>query len=460
MTPPPDDAAAGGASGSGGAPSAWSATAPGPATSTGGDLNPDDPFGCLVGDPPYRPGSIPDGYLPWTCWSQLPGCTFYLPDDLTERVAPVEWVPCERAPEGLDCRQMATPWEAGGRSPVAIGPWEEPGLAIIDGRPTLRMMREVGWDEPGSYSEIVVADVDGPVRFAMRAPRDTSPLCWARDVDLRDGFLSIAIVADGTEPVDSTDYPLADGTVLVDLADRVPRLVRRDEVDMWSADGYVSDTLVALRTDGLTVHDHALESQEVAWPRTGRWVQGKTHVLGESVLFQVSGPSIHAWSPELGTTTLVGFEDPDRGAGAVGSDGVDLVWMEGSDRDEEIDIFRVRDIMTASWTPVPTLLAARRVRSDPARAFFDDGDAFRVGCGMAARHQNGDHEVEIVRLEDGHTWYLDRIDGLWRPWFILGLTCTEIFIMATIWPEGVAEADGTHVMRIALDSLGTGEPGD
>ena len=106
------------------------------------------------------------------------------------------------------------------------------------------------------------------------------------------------------------------------------------------------------------------------------------------------------WTERAGVRDLLTFEpDPLRGAGDLGSDGVDMVWLEGPPRppgDGGLDTYA---IMTARYTNDPSQVKKRRLRSELGSALGIE--RFQVGCEFAARsRQDG---LRIVRIADGHS---------------------------------------------------------
>src|SRR5690606_27339005 len=123
-----------------------------------------------------------------------------------------------------------------------------------------------------------------------------------------------------------------------------------------------------------------------------------------------------------------------RGAGSVGTDGVDLVWMEGSGRVLGEHHYPTRDIVTAPFTTDPAALQPRRLRSQIAPQFGDWSQAYEVACGRAARKgASSGRGVQIVRLSDGRGWELPETPFVWRPSTIVGMTCDEIFLVVQTW---------------------------
>lgn len=138
-------------------------------SSSGVLTNPDDPYHCVLGYMPSPPEAIPEGYLPYTCWSGDPECSLWIAQDPERDVAPIEWEPCAPgSPGGEGCRQMARPWPWSAYGAIGATLPGAPRLDTSSGTPMLRLTRIFIDGGPGSYVEMVAGDVDGPARFALR----------------------------------------------------------------------------------------------------------------------------------------------------------------------------------------------------------------------------------------------------------------------------------------------------
>ncbi len=438
------------------------------ATTSTGTTNPEDPYGCISGTLPSRPPSIPEGWRPWGCWSAKPECLLWIPDEPETMVAPMEWGPCVGdAPGGEGCRQMMITWPVGGTGAIGATFPAVPELDNKSDAPLIRLGRSsIRAESPdNSYTEWVLAEPDGSARFAMRRPwfgelQD----CGYMSYDLNESHWMFAAIGDDTEPIGESPY---DGGVLVDSSTRAIRLLNRDDVPGGSA-GWRVGRSWAVRDTGakLHLHDHDFTTDIVIHDSgldpLGAGPSNIQDIVGDAVIWQVSTSQtvgIRAYDPILGTHDLVRFlDDPTRGASTPGTDGIDLVWMEGSGRADGDVTYPVREMLTAPFTIDPDALEPRRLRSDRSTSFGTDGSAFRVGCGRAAK-QGGTstHDVQIVRLSDGRGWNLLHTDTLeWSS--VVGLTCDEIFLVAVI----LGGPDGAELtlQRIRFDALGEGEPAD
>ena len=204
----------------------------------------------------------------------------------------------------------------------------------------------------------------------------------------------------------------------------------------------------------------------LAFPRVVARGPGATSaktMVGETILWAVSTSStvgIRAYDPVRGPHDLIRYpDDPTRGAGSPGTDGVDLVWMEGSGRQPGDATYPTRSIMTSPWTTDPAALKPRRLRSDLDTGFATDDSRFRVGCGRAAKGGGvSNHDAQIVNLADGTGWNLVHTPQVWRTSTVVGLTCDEIILVVQYWEGGVIQ--GATLQRIRFDALGEPLPPD
>lgn len=437
-------------------------------TTTGaGAGNPDDPYGCLQGAAPSRPASIPEGYRPYTCWSDKPQCMLWIPEDPETMVEPLEWEPCaEGAPGGDGCRQMKRPWWRGGNT--AIGA-TYPALPQIDqmGDTTLLHVARadiVGQGSDDSWVEWDVYEVDGPALYAMRKHVPGKVECGYQDYDVTSGIWTIAPNGDDTVPIEQS--PL-DGLIVVDVAAKDISLpYRADDASTpgWSAG---ANGIIRFTSPALYLHDRDFTTETLLHSAgtdpAGISATTNFAVVGDAALWEVGGLSGHfgirAYDPERGSHDLVRYlDDPTRGAATPGTDGVDLVWMEGRDWQPDLYTYAERDIMTSPFTTDPAALQPRRLRKNLATRMGTANDAFRVGCGRAAKSGGAAaKDIQIVRLADGQGWNLLYTQQLWHP-NVIGMTCDEIFLVVQFWVDG--EPQGPTIQRIRFDSLGEGLPPD
>jgi hypothetical protein len=148
--------------------------------------------------------------------------------------------------------------------------------------------------------------------------------------------------------------------------------------------------------------------------------------------------------------------DWTKGAASFASDGIDMVWEEGSGRTSPNVLYPSTALYTAPYQPDPSKVQARRVTSTEGTTFSTGG--MIVGCGRAAHYSQDAVRrldgIRIYRLADGRSWRLYAGATPAVSWSQpLALSCEEIFIF------GASEGK-TNIMRVRLDSLGPGDPAD
>jgi hypothetical protein len=161
-----------------------------------------------------------------------------------------------------------------------------------------------------------------------------------------------------------------------------------------------------------------------------------------------------------GTTDIVSFgNDFSNGAADLGTDGQNLVWMEGYNRTTTSGIYPSIAAVVSPYTTNPTQIQKRVLRTDLSAYPFGTSP-FVVGCGYAARTNervvDGQNRAGLLllRLSDGGLWFLpsgSNVEWGWsRP---LAITCDEIFVKVTEKPTPTAKPR-SNVARVRLDSLG------
>jgi len=200
----------------------------------------------------------------------------------------------------------------------------------------------------------------------------------------------------------------------------------------------------------------------VAVPDT--WAYSTPQWIGRSLLFALEAkPSyrVKIWTEQNGTQTLVGHSgDDSMGWANPGSDGKDLVWIQGEGRKPDDEYFPTRWIMTSKFSTDPAEIKPRRLIPWTTENIGTAIGPNQVGCGYGAfRYELGATSsadttgLIIVRLSDGVSWTLES-PSLVPPdrWVIpLAITCDELF----------ATYSGAYmrtIRRVRLDSLGPGTP--
>jgi len=199
----------------------------------------------------------------------------------------------------------------------------------------------------------------------------------------------------------------------------------------------------------------------VAVPDT--WAYSAPQWIGRNLLFALeANPSyrVKIWTEQNGTQTLVGHPgDDSTGWANPGSDGKDIVWIQGEGRKPDDEYFPARWIMTSKFSTDPADIKPRRMIPWPTRSISTQITPPSVGCGYGAfRYDIGwpsatETGIIIVRLSDGVSWVLTS-PSLVPPdtWILpIAITCDELFATYT-------GARMYTIRRVRLDSLGPGTP--
>ena len=157
---------------------------------------------------------------------------------------------------------------------------------------------------------------------------------------------------------------------------------------------------------------------------------------------------------------LVGFgNDTTSGAADLGTDGNQLVWMEGYGRAQPSGVYPSTAAMVSPYTTDSAQIQKRVLRTDLSPYPFGTSP-FVVGCGYAARTTervvNGQNAAGtmLLRLADGALWFLpsgSTIDWAWQQ--PLAVNCDELFVKVREKPAPGA-LQRTNVARVRIDSLG------
>lgn len=413
--------------------------------------------------PTLRPSPVPASWLEYGDWSC--NCRFYVPSSKADLPAPIQWEPCRGAvPDGLACRWMTVDWTTTDHAP--IGPTPQ-GDVDAEGRVILRFTRfnQVS-DSPSAL--FLVAEADGPVRTAILDAGGAHRGCALWDDDSRMHGGQVLWVVSG----DNVHGNLETTTIAGQLGGSIdllwPAVVARNDSD--AAIGYEPghDFLVQVGPYGKLrapigsglgppslIYDPAIDPDGLP-PRHLVQEHGAVFWRFNTLIFD----SVMAWTQATGTQPLLRWpNDLSRGAFDFGTDGKDMVWVQGSGRTccHDVDPFPTHDTMTAPFAADPAHLMPRRLRTDAESGPSGFGD-YAVGCGMAA-HTTGNGSLFVVRVADGRAW-LQPVhpagDGGGYDWAwanVLAITCDEVF--AT-----VQAGHTSQLARVRLDSLGPGVPAD
>lgn len=388
----------------------------------------------------------PEGWVKWTEYSE--SCPLYHAPSAELMPEPIEWEPCPDAPAGLDCEVMHGDGSVAGTS----------DLDVHEGT-TYLLTRRV----TSEYWLDFVADVDGPVvnavmRVVSSTDTPTKVGCAAGPDDLNQGHYVLGIRGHDAFG-DSNDSPHR-GAMGGVIGDPVPRLLAHYDHDIVYSFWVDASWLMRIGAyeSILTVAPWESLSPDTVItspPLDPESLKASQPLITHGVVFWATATlyqhGINVWDPVNGARPLVRYEgDFTRGAGDLGTDGVDLVWAQGEGKEPQEYKYPIRHMMTAPFTSDPAALAPRRLRSTPYSNI--GSQQWEVGCGYAS-HTAGSYRVAIVRLSDGVSWLVSQQAPDFLPSTPLGIDCTHAYMFGLF--------DGRYtIARVALASLGAGTPPD
>jgi hypothetical protein len=304
----------------------------------------------------------------------------------------------------------------------------------------------------------VVGEADGPLHLAIVESGGACSL--GTYVSIHDGH--VVYTAGQDKSTSSGPSPVQYGAIGGALDD-VPRVIRLATAGLVP-DYYAGANAFFEWGGGLTLRSWTDGSSLAALSLSDPGDPGEPGFQGDALYFQVADldySRIKIYTPANGLRDLISYgNDVSHNAADFGTDGVDMLWVEGIGRSQGGigQRFATYDIMTAPYTTDATSVQKRRLRSAATELFRIA--PFAVGCGYASREvyqvdpdgsvQQG---VRIVRIADGFSWKLLNTES--RAWAApVALTCEEVFV------NTFAAGSGTNLARVRLDSLGAGEPPD
>jgi len=404
-----------------------------------------EPVPC---SPPIIDGGVPDGWVLDKTFSEC--CGFYVPPTKELLPPPIEWETCSTQtmallPGSAKCRSVKVTWDP----PADLNGAEGKGFFDKASGKVIMMTSRV-FDK--THILVLLAEADGPVLAALLDAEPNSRCTvgsggrqsvggsnWVLEVLNPIGFDSKGILAGrvGESPSPTIFFPLDGGQH--DITAGRAGVLDADPLDrFWLYDPSSTDagpTLIASAAE-----DKLLQTVPNFFEDVLAWVAESTVVMKVRMY--------HAGQ----TYDFLDYSNVDaqHGAGALGGDGTDLVWIEGFVHVNPA-LYQKADYYTSPYTTDPTKLQPRRLRSAGYRML--DSAPTIVGCGYAVHSEARD--LRILRIADGVSWLLPStsLDAgaadsvVWEAPF--AVTCSEVFVRTQRLP-----------VRIDIASLGPGIPPD
>jgi hypothetical protein len=400
------------------------------------------------------PEDVPPG------WVRVPvfGCQYpiYAPPDASMLPPGLAWEECtDIGPDPYTCTQLVVDWP----NPYPIGGIPV-GHVLPDGKVLLGLRKLQTFVEGAVKMTAhmdLLTEADGPVRQAF----------WvSKQPTAKAAFWFQPSSISGTRSTWMAQEQLDGNFVrLVNLgglsSDLMPPIVTDGPAEGPEAGmSFTGENFFALRGSLLRVRGwggrdfgkvyQGLDIRNPEWVGDSAVWSANTVAIGQ----------IWAWTEAKGAFPLISFGDDDYTRGVANSftDGLDLVWLQGEERDIQLsEFYPTRSIMTAKFTTDPTALQPKRLRSWPWQHIWGSDKLDVVGCGYAALQsvdKDNRPELMIVRISDGISWPLaSPADNHWVWGKPVAVTCEEVF---TMWgPPGKPS-----LRRVRLSSLGPGTPPD
>jgi hypothetical protein len=390
-----------------------------------------------------------------------PFCEFYIPKARENLPPPIRWETCRANPEtsGRACRQMVLDWQPS----TLINELITPGTRALRRPNGDVVLMTARFQSDGVFR--ITAEVDGPVLTAVREQKSTR--CVLGE-EKSDGDHYAYRVLDSEAKGELSEY--GGGAIGGRLDELRPKVLRHyhDSFTRGFIAGdpglvEVSGGLMSLLSwnDGSLVKDVWSSSQDNGLAQNYQFFYGSTlfwasdnEAINKQKVYTTTG----------GVKDLITYgDDFTKGVADLGTDGQQLVWIEGLNRPEPNGVFPDITAYVAPFTTDPAQIVKRALRSDLSGYPFGTSP-FVVGCGYAARatemKRDGGFEngTLLIRLSDGYAWHLHDgpgVDWGWRT--PLALTCDELFVKVVERPTPGA-TPRWNVVRVRIDSLGSPTP--
>lgn len=395
-----------------------------------------------------------------------PACGFFVPKSKDHLPPPITWEPCLAYPEtdGKACRQMKLDWAPSKYSKEMIYPAT---LAFHDagGKVVLSTAR---FQADDIYR--IVVELDGPVRVAIRE-HDTNRCVLASEPS--DGDYYAFRVLDSEAKGEASEY--GGGAIGGRLDELRPKAL--EHYHDAATRSFIAGAPGLLEVSGgaLTLEDWkdgSVRQQIWSSAQDNGLAQNYPFFHGATLFWASDSAAINkqkVFTQAGGVKDFLSFgDDWSKGVADLGTDGDDLVWLEGSGRStpSAAEAFPQVAVVTAPFTTDPAqVLAARRVLRTDLTGYPFGTSPFVVGCGYAARTSflsSGDGGFEggslLIRLVDGYRWLLPDTPGADWGWrHPLAITCDEV-ILKVVQRPAPGDKPRWNVARVRIDSLGPGIP--
>ncbi|MBS2019846.1 MAG: hypothetical protein JST00_43690 [Deltaproteobacteria bacterium] len=417
--------------------------------------------------PPQDSGALDGAHAsPYEGWDHYadydPACEFYVPSSRATMPPPIRWQPCRAFAEtqGLACTEMVQDWKPSKLLPNELIAPGTRGVRLKDGRIGVLSAR---FQEDGVFR--FVSALDGPLLVAIREARSTH--CTLGADRSHDGYYVFHVF--DSEATGSVSEK-GGGAIGGSIDDLRPTVLRRYH-DSRYRDYAVGEPGVIDITGGpmrLTPWSNLGGAGEmIGAPEDGALLYNYQFFFKDALFWAADGSGINkqkVWTRGSGVKDFLSFgNETTKGIADLGTDGVDMAWLEASGRAGASGVFPDVAVYTSKFTTDPSKIQKRLLRSDQTGYSFGVAP-FVVGCGYAARSTFRKTAGEpagatmLVRLSDGAAWFLPTVqtsDWSWlRP---LGVTCDELVVVVNTKPSA-SMPSSTTVARVRIDSLGPPTP--
>ena len=398
----------------------------------------DEPKPCT---PKPRPSYVPEGWRPFD--EYLPCSGLYVPTKPEELPPSPVWESCgaDVDPPLAGCERIAvdptcTGWTATDVSADANG-----NIFVLTG-PIFT-----------TYQTFLVADIGGKVYSAIMAS-DLTRFGLAQEL-LQSVYAPRWLLSVFDMPGSRVD-----GFVGGTIADIAPRIAWREDTGT-SSEVIGPPGIMQMKNNAeLELLDFNDPSKKLADIITASQDNGLSNSFtmfhGDSLFWFASSGRMAAqrrWDADTGPVDFINYTDPDHGAGDLGTDGKDMVWLESHGPASFDAEWATADYWTSPYVKDKKDLQPRRLRSEIPNMM--DGDHMAVGCGRAAVTTGGPDRMRVLRLSDGASWTFPPSKKTGWDWVTpLLLTCDSLYARVAYLGQHVT------IARFPFTSLGPAIPPD
>ena len=397
----------------------------------------DEPKPCT---PKPRPSYVPDGWRPFDEYRPCSG--LYVPTTPEGLPASPVWESCgaDVDPPLAGCERIAVDPTSTGWTATDVSGDGNGGILVLTSR------------EFTTYQVFLVADIAGKVYSAIMA---SDMGRYALTYELLQSINGARWLMNVVDMLGKRTDGFVGGTT----ADVSPRITWKQDVgengEVIGPPGIMHMTNNA-QLELLDFNDPSKKLVDIITPAQDNELLNSFPMFHGDSLFWFGNSGRMAaqrrWDADTGPVDFINYNDPDHGAGDLGTDGKDMVWIEAHGPALYNSFWTTADYWTSPYVKDRKDLNPRRLRSEIPNILA--GDHVKVGCGRGSL--NNGLGLRVVDLTTGGSWFLPSASKK------TGWTWVQPLLLTCDYLYGRVSYRGQHITiaRFPFTALGPATPPD